>query len=105
MLAKNSALVSPPTLTLIQNTHLAQLQFRLTNTRTDTLSASLFKTFHKSLALSNLHPSTFDYHIRNLLHQLHIDPLVDPLPHMATLLHKSQERAYRNILRATISTL
>ena len=83
MLAKNSALVSPPTLTLIQNTYLAQLQFRLTKTRPDTLSASLFKTFHKSLALSNLHPSTFDYHIRNSLHQLHIDPLVYPLPHIS----------------------
>jgi len=73
----------------------------------DTLPATLFRTFNKSLALSNLHPSTLDYHIRNSLHQLHIDPRVDPLPHMATLLHKleNRERAYRNILRTTISTL
>jgi len=51
-----------------------------------------------SLALSNLRPSTLDYHIRNSLHQLHIDPLVDPLPQMVTLPHKSRKRAYRNIL-------
>jgi len=30
---------------------------------------------------NNLHPSTLDYHIRNSLHQLHIDHLVDPLHH------------------------
>jgi len=89
----------------MQYTHLAQLRFRLTKSRPDTLHATLFKTFNKSLALSNLHPSTLDYHIWNSLHQLRIDPLVDPLSHMATLPHKSRERAYRNILRTTISTL
>jgi len=68
--------VSP--LHLIQYTHLAQLHFRLTKTQPDTLPATLFKTFNKPLALNNLHPSTLDYHIRNSLHQLHIDPLVDP---------------------------
>jgi len=94
-----------PPLNLIQYTHLAQLQFRLTKTQSDTLPATLFKTFNKSLALSNLHPSTLDYHIWNSLHQLHIDPLVDPLPHMVTLPHKSRERAYRNLLCTTISTL
>jgi len=94
-----------PPLNLIQYTHLAQLHFRLTNTQPDTLPATLFKTFKKSLALNNLHPSTLDYHIRNSLHQLHIDPLVDPLPHMVTLPHKCHERAYRNILRTIISTL
>jgi len=40
-------------------------------------------TNNKSLALRNIHPSTLrlDYHIRpgNSLHQLHIDPLIDPL--------------------------
>ena len=35
----------------------------------------------KSLALHNLHPSTLDYHIRNSLYQLQVDPLIDPLPH------------------------
>ena len=85
--------------------HLAQLHFRLTKTRPDTLPATLFKTFNKSLALSNLHPSTLDYHTRHSLHQLHIDPLAEPLPHMVTLPHKSSERAYRNILRTTIKTL
>ena len=67
----------------------------------------LFKTVNKSLGLSNLHPSTLDYHIQNLLHQLNIDPLADPLPHMATgtLPHKSRERAYCNIQCTTISTL
>jgi len=94
-----------PLRALIQYTHLAQLHFRLTKTRSDTLPATLFKTFNKSLALSNHHPSTLDYHIRNSVHQFRIDPLVDPLPRMATLPHKSRERAYRNILRTTISTL
>ena len=69
-----------PPLNLIQYTHLAQFHFRLTKTHSDTLLATLFKTFNKPLALNNLHPSTLDYHIRNSLHQLHIDPLVDPLP-------------------------
>ena len=94
-----------PPLSLVQYTHLAQLHFRLTKTRSDTLPATLFKTFKKSLALSNLHPSTLDYHILNSLHQLHIDPFVDPLPHMTTFPLKSRERAYRNLLRTTISTL
>ena len=81
--------------------------FRLTKTHSDTLPATLFKTFNKPLALNNLHPSTLrlDYHIRNSLHQLHIDPLVGPLPHMITLPQKCRERAYRNMLRTTISTL
>jgi len=81
------------------------LHFQLTKTRPDTLPASLFKPFNKSLALSYLLHSTLDYHIQISLHQLHIDPLVDPLQHTTTLLHKSQERAYRNILRTTISSL
>ena len=94
-----------PPLYLIQYTHLAQFHFRLTKTNSDTLPATFFKTFNKSLALHNLHPSTLDYHIRNSLYQLHIDPLIDPLPHMITLPPKYRERAYRNILRTTISTL
>jgi len=40
---------SVPPLTLIQYTHLAQLHYCLTKTRPDTLSATLFKTFNKSL--------------------------------------------------------
>jgi len=97
--------IGVPPLTLIQYTHLAQKHFRLTKTWSDTLPAILYKTSNQSLALSNLHPSTLDYHIRNSLHQLHIDPIMDPLPHMATLPHKSRGRAYRNVLRTTISTL
>ena len=62
-------------------------------------------TFNKPLALNNLHPSTLDYHIRNSLHQLYIDPLVGPFPHMIIFPHKCRERAYRNILRITINTL
>ena len=94
-----------PPLNLIQYTRLAQLHFCLTKTKPDTLHATVFKTFNESLALSNPHSSTLDYHIRNSLHQLHIDPLVDPLPHMVTLPPKSWKRACRNILRTTISTL
>jgi len=94
-----------PPLTLIQYTHLAQLHFWVTKTQSGTVPDTSFKTFNKSLALNNLHPSTLDYHIQNSLHQLHIDPFVDPLPHMTTLPHKSCERAYRNILRTTIGTL
>jgi len=54
-----------PPLNLIQYTHLAQFHFRLTKAHSDTLPATLFKTFNKSLALNNLHPSTLDHHIRN----------------------------------------
>ena len=94
-----------PPLTLIQYTHLApQIHFRLTKTWLDTLPAILFKTFNKSLPITNLQPSILDYHIRNSLHQLHIDPIIDSPPHMATMLHKSRERAYRrgNVLRTAI---
>jgi len=94
-----------PPLNLIQYTHLAQLHLGLRKTHSDTLPVTLFKTFNKPLTLNNLHPSTLDYHILNSLHQLHIHPLVDPLPHMTTLPQKCCERAYRNILRTTISTL
>jgi len=94
-----------PPLNLVQYTRLAQFHFRLTKTHSDTLPATLFKTFNKPLALNNLHLSTLDYHIRNSLHQLHIDPLVDTLPHMITLPQKCRESVYRNILRTTISTL
>ena len=52
-----------PPLNLIQYTHLAQFHFRLTKAHSDTLPATLFKTFNKSLALNNLHPSTLDYRI------------------------------------------
>ena len=51
------ALLAPP-LNLIQYTHLAQFHFRLTKVHSDTLLATLFKTFDKPLALHNLHPST-----------------------------------------------
>ena len=44
-----------PPLTLIQYTHLAQLHFCLTKTRPDTLPATLFKTFNKSIALIGDH--------------------------------------------------
>ena len=36
-----------PPLTLIQNTHLAQMHFRLTKTRSDTLPAILYTTFNQ----------------------------------------------------------
>ena len=39
-----------PPLNLIQYTHLTQLHFRLTKTHSDTLPATLFKTFNKPLA-------------------------------------------------------
>jgi len=45
-----------PPLKLIQETHLAQLHFRLTKTQPDTLPATLFKTFNKPIALDNLYP-------------------------------------------------
>ena len=69
-----------PPLILIQYTHLAQMHFRLTKTRSDTLPAILYTTFNQFWALSKLHPSTLDYHIRNSLHQLHINP-VKELPY------------------------
>ena len=74
--------VGVPPLNLIQYTHLAQFHFRLPKAHSDTLPATLFKTFNKPLSLHNVHPSTLDYRIRNSLHQLHINPLVDILHQM-----------------------
>ena len=89
----------------LTTTMLAQLHFRLTKTHSDALPATLFKTFNKPLALNNFHPSALDYHIQNSLHQLHIDPLVDLLPHMITFPQKCCKHVYRNVLHNTISTL
>ena len=52
-----------PPLQLTRYVHLAQLHFRLTITRPDTLPALLFNKLNSSLPLFNLHTSTLDYHI------------------------------------------
>jgi len=76
------------------------MHFRLTKTWPDTLAVILFK----SLALNNLHFPTLDYNIWTSLNN-QIDTLLHPLPHMATLPHKSCECAYHNVIHTTISTL
>ena len=71
-----------PPLQLTRYVHLAQLNFRLTITRPDTLPAILFKKLNSSLPLPNLHTSTLDYHIRYATHDFKVDLQTDPLPDM-----------------------
>jgi len=62
-----------PPLQLTRYVHLAQLHFRLTITRPDTLLALLFKKLNSSLPLPSLHTSTLDYHIRDATHAFKVD--------------------------------
>ena len=62
-----------PPLQLTRYLHLAQLHFRLTITKPDTLPALLFKKLSSSLPLSNLHTSTLDYHVRYATHAFKVD--------------------------------
>ena len=68
-------------------------------------SALLFKKLNSSLPLPNLHNSTLDYHIRYATHAFKVDLQTDPLPDMTSQPHKHRERAFRNMMRKTISTL
>jgi len=94
-----------PTLQLTKHVHLAQLHFRLTITRPDTLPALLFTKLNSSFLLSNLYTSTLDYHKRHATHTFKIDLQTDPLPHMASQPPKNCERALRNMMRKFISDL
>jgi len=85
--------------------HLAQLHFRLTISRPDTLPALLFKKLNSSLPLPNLHTSTLDYHIRYATHAFKVDLQTDPLPDMTSHPPKNRERAFRNMTTQTLSTL
>jgi len=85
--------------------HLAQLHFRLTITRPDTLPALLFNKLNSSLPLSNLHTSTLDYHIRCATNAFNIHLQTDPLPDMTSQPFKNRERAFRNMMRKFISDL
>jgi len=58
--------ISP--LQLTKYVHLAQLHFRLTMTRPETLPALLFKKLNTSSPLSHMHTTTLDYHIRHATH-------------------------------------
>jgi len=62
-----------PPLTLIQYTHLAELHFRLTKTRPDTLPATLFKTFNKQVISPQQPPHLYP----RVLHP----ELTPPTPH------------------------
>jgi len=73
-----------PPLQLTKYVHLAQLHFRLTITRPDTLPTLLFNKLNLSLSLSNLPTSTLDYHTRYATHAFKIDLQTDPLPHMTS---------------------
>jgi len=94
-----------PPLQLTRYLHLAQLHFRLTITRPETLPALLFKKLNSSLPLPNLHTSTLDYHIRYATYAFKVDLQTDPCPDMTSQTPKNCERAFRNIMRKTISTL
>jgi len=94
-----------PPLQLTKYVHLAQLHFRLTIIRPDTLPALHFKKLNSSLPLSNLHNSTLDYQMRYATHAFKIDLPNDPLPHMASQPLKHRERALRNMIRKFISNL
>ena len=94
-----------PPLLLTRYVHLAQLHFRLTITRPDTLPALLFQKLNSSLPLPNLHTSTLDYYIQYATHAFKVDLQTDPLPDMTLQPTKNRERAFRNMMRKTISTL
>jgi len=94
-----------PPLQLTRFLHLAQLHFRLTITRPNTLPALLFKKLKLSLPLPNLHTSTLDYHIQYATHAFMVDLQTDPLPYMSSQPTKNRERAFRNMKRKRISTL
>jgi len=94
-----------PPLQLTRYVHLAQLHFRLTTTRPDTLPALLFQKLNTPLSLLSLHPTTLDYHIRYASHAFNIDLSTDPFPHMASQPPKNRERAFRNMMRKIISDL
>ena len=71
----------------------------------DTLPALLFKKLNSSLPLPNLHATTLDYHIRYATQAFKVDLQTDPLPDMTAQPPKNRERAFRNMMRKTISTL
>jgi len=71
----------------------------------DTLPALLFKKLNSSLPLPNLHVTTLDYHIRYATQAFKVDLQTDPLPDMTAQPPKNRERAFRNMMRKTISTL
>jgi len=71
----------------------------------DTLPALLFQKLNSSLPLPNLHTSTLYYHIRYATHAFKVDLQTDPLPDMTSQPPKNRERAFRNMMRKTISTL
>jgi len=94
-----------PPLQFTRYVHLAQLHFRLTITRPDTLPAFFFKKLNSSLPLPNLRTSTLVYHIRYTTHAFKVDLQTDPLPDMTSQPPKNLERAFRNMMRKTIRTL
>ena len=97
--------IPPLQLTTRKHVHLAQLHFRLTITRPDTLPALLFKKLNSPFPLSNLHTSTLDYHIRYTIHAIKIDLQTGPLPHMASQPPKNRERSFRSMIRKFMSDL
>jgi len=94
-----------PPLQLTRYVHLTQLHFRLTITRPDTLPTLLFKKLNSSLPLPNLHTSTLGYHIRYATHDFRVKLQTDTLPDMTSQPPKNRERAFRNMMRKTSSTL
>ena len=94
-----------PPLRLTRYVDLAQLHFRLTITRPDTLHALLFHRLNSSLPLHNLHTSTLDYHIRYPTHAFKVDLQTEPLPDLSSQPTKNRESTFRNKMKKRISTL
>ena len=83
----------------------AQLYFRLTITRPDTLPALLFTKLNTLSSLPNLHTTTFDSHIQYTTHAFKVDLQTDSLTHVASHPPQNRERAFRNMTRKIISHL
>jgi len=92
-------------LQLTKYVHLDQLHFSLTITRPDTRPALIFQKLNTSFPLLNLHPTTLDCHMRYATHAFRMDLQTDPLPHMTSQPFANHERAFRNMIRKSISDL
>ena len=92
-------------LQLTKYVHLDQLHFSLTITRLDTRPALIFQKLNTSFPLLNLHPTPLDCHMRYATHAFRMDLQTDTLSHMTSQPFANHERAFRNMIRKSISDL
>ena len=81
------------------------IYFRLSKTHNLTIPGLLFSRSTSPTFLRFLHPKSLEFAICDSLRQLKILPTTDPLPHMIHLPPKNREKAYRNLMRRTISDI